>query len=195
MEKTNEDPQTLTVSAEAHSDDHHVEIDFDATPWFVQASDKKIQELIQIDFGGDLASDSVAEFFEETTTKRLFEYLSFKPTMGSDERVGFECHVDEQEAMAWLRANRPHLISNIYRFTVTGGLDVQGVLTPVRAYNGDVVGFKTSDGRTIRLVIGFEVESPEGENYTYVAGDDAAAAALGLENIEYDQVTFDPQDA
>lgn len=100
--------QTLRIRAECHSDDHHVETKFDATAYFEQASDDELLDLAKCDFGGDYAADAVAQFFDDRTTKRLFDYLATDPTMGR-ETVGFECHVDENDAMEWLAANRPEL--------------------------------------------------------------------------------------
>ena len=92
------------IKAEAHSDDRVFEVDFDATRWFKQASDEQITALIGCEFGGDYPADEVAVESSNWVydLQPLFDYL---------ERVdcGFECHVDETDARAWLRANRPHL--------------------------------------------------------------------------------------
>ena len=97
------------IQAKVHSDDYKVEILFDAEDWFKQASDKEIKNLININFGGNFESDCIAEYYNETTTKRLFDYLSFDPTMAGDT-VGFECYVDEKSAIQWLNINKPHLL-------------------------------------------------------------------------------------
>jgi len=182
----------ITVSAEAHSDDHKIELRFDATTWFEQATDEELSGLIAIKYGGDLESDRVAEFFENDQTKRLFDYLALKPTMGSDETVGFECNVDEVQAQAWLRKNRPHLIKDEYRFVVTGGINVPSDFEPMQAFNGDVIGFIMKDGRTVKLVVGFEIQSPETEpeTYEYVCGDDKKTEAMGLTGLEYNETNF-----
>lgn len=92
------------IPAEAHTDDHIVKVEFDAAPWFAQASEEAILALSDCDWGGDEAADSVAEWSVRTTPElqRVFDHYN------PDEDVsGFECHVDEEAAMAWLRANRP----------------------------------------------------------------------------------------
>lgn len=102
---------TPIISAEAHSDDHVIEVAFDATPWFEQASDDEIIELRRIEFGGNLAADRVAEFFRENPkVNRLFNYLALEPTMSfTGDTVGFECHIDPAGAEAWIAKHRPHL--------------------------------------------------------------------------------------
>jgi hypothetical protein len=104
----------LRVDARAHSDDYHVNIKFDAAGWFAQAPDDEIVSLAKVNWGGDYEADAVAEHFEHSTTQRLFDYLSTKPTMmGSDDPVGFECHVDADQAVAWLHRHRPELAQSI----------------------------------------------------------------------------------
>lgn len=94
--------QDFTIPAECHSDDRVVEINFDALEWFEQATDKQIHSLVDCGFGGDYPADEVSIFFGQTTTERLSTYLTFV-------RCGFECYVDEDAAISWIRANRPHL--------------------------------------------------------------------------------------
>jgi hypothetical protein len=102
------------IKAETHSDDYAVEIEFDATDWFEQASDDEILALAAIGWGGDYEADAVAEHFEATSCARLFAYLGFSPTMPwSNDSVGFECHVDEQSALAWIASRRPDLAGRI----------------------------------------------------------------------------------
>jgi hypothetical protein len=96
------------ISAEAHSDDYQIEATFDAFDWFEQASDAEILELAEIGWGGDYAADAVAQFFEETSTQELFEYLE-----DSESPPGFECHVDEKAAIHWISENRSHLLREI----------------------------------------------------------------------------------
>ena len=178
------------ISAEAHSDDHKVEVSFDATSWFSSAEDEQISDLIKIGYAGDFASDSVAEFFGDNQTKRLFDYLSFSPTMGDGDNVGFECSIDEVQANEWVRKNRPHLLPNEYRFTVSGGVDIKGHFKIIHDQLGEIVGFKMADGRTIKLVVGLEVESADGEKYEYICGDDEKTKALGFTDLMYDNAGF-----
>ncbi len=97
------------ISAEVHSDDYKVEIHFDATEYFQAASGSDLVDLVRCGWGGDYPGDYVALHFESRETASLFEYLSLRPEMYG-ESVGFECHVDEGDAMAWIAQNRPELM-------------------------------------------------------------------------------------
>jgi hypothetical protein len=103
------------VRAEVHTDDHRMEVDFDASPWFVQATNEDIAALAKIDWGGDYAADAVALFMEarHTGVEDLFAYLAKRPTMGKDDPVGFECHVNADDARQWLATHRPELSKGI----------------------------------------------------------------------------------
>jgi hypothetical protein len=97
------------IRAETHSDDRRIEIAFDATAWFEQATDAEIVALADAGWGGDYEADAVAEHFEQTATKGLFDYLAIAQPMPNGDTVGFECHVEEDQALAWLKAVRPSL--------------------------------------------------------------------------------------
>lgn len=44
---------SFKIKAEVHTDDHIYEVNFDAEPWFAQASDKEILEVAECGWGGD----------------------------------------------------------------------------------------------------------------------------------------------
>lgn len=94
------------IRAEAHSDDHRIEVEFDATLWFEQADIQEILDLAKCEWGGHYAADQVAlelaDGHRELT--RLFDYLNIV------NDVGFEVHVDEDNARAWLLINHPGLL-------------------------------------------------------------------------------------
>lgn len=98
-------PQAV-IPAECHSDDGHVEVDFDAEPYFRQADDLEIVQLALCGWGGDYPADWVADHFRDDNpeVKRMFEYIEIHGEQG------FECHVEEAGAVAWIKANRPDLI-------------------------------------------------------------------------------------
>ena len=103
----------VVVSAEVHSDDLTHEVTFDAAPYLAQASDKEIKELSACGWGGDLPADEVAEFFQGKNREidALFEHLhSVRDLRSHKDMCGFECHVDKESAIAWIQANRPHLL-------------------------------------------------------------------------------------
>ena len=99
------------INANAYSDDHIFTAKFDATEFFKQAELKEIVQLASIGWGGDYAADDVATFFEDKVgfedVTKIFEYTRMK------EDIGFECHVDEKDAMIWLRDNRPDVFEAV----------------------------------------------------------------------------------
>ena len=99
------------ILAEAHSDDFCIEKEFDATAWFKQASDDKIVALSAAGWCGGYEADEVAEFYTHSDLSELFSYLHAVNKKGTS--VGFECDVDEESAMAWLKQNRPEVFARI----------------------------------------------------------------------------------
>ena len=95
---------TVAIQAEAHSDDQAVRIKFDALAWFRESSAENILALANCGWGGDYPADAVVLHTQDgEQEKRLFSYLTIHPKMG------FECHVNEDNAMAWLADNRPEV--------------------------------------------------------------------------------------
>lgn len=90
------------VSAETHDDDHRFEVAFDAALWFEQASDQAIVDLAKCGWGCDYAADDVAEFFRDSNPRVA--------NMFDCKNSGFECNVEEDEAYAWIKANKPALL-------------------------------------------------------------------------------------
>jgi hypothetical protein len=99
---------TEEVAASGHSDDWVHEVQFDASPWFAQASDDEIRALHDIGYCGDSAADEVLLFFEDqiAAVGALVEYCRRSQEHGR-EGVGFECVVEERAALRWLNAHRP----------------------------------------------------------------------------------------
>jgi hypothetical protein len=93
------------IKAECHSDDRCVEVDFDATPWFEKASEKEVMSLFRCGWRGDYPSDAVAHFMADLNESiaEMFLYLGIR---AKKEEIGFECSVNEEDAMIWLKANR-----------------------------------------------------------------------------------------
>jgi len=100
--------ENLQVKAECHTDDHAATADFDAAPWFKNADDKDILELVECGFGGDYPADNVAIWMatHNIDIKRMFQYLETR-------RTGFECHVDPTQAVRWIKERRPHLMTAV----------------------------------------------------------------------------------
>ena len=96
------------IKAECYSDNRAFEINFDATKWFEQASDSDIVKLASCEWGGDYPADEVAFFMRQhhVDVNFMFNYLE-------RDSVGFECNVDESDAMRWLQENRLDLAKRL----------------------------------------------------------------------------------
>lgn len=95
----------MKIRARVRSDDYRYECEFDAAPWFEQASEEEIQELADCGWGGDYGADAVALYFEDNNPEiaKLMEYC--RSTQDSYSALGFECYVNREAAMEWLVDN------------------------------------------------------------------------------------------
>jgi|GEM_PF-4650951 len=108
------------IPAKAYSDDRVVQISFDAAKWFEQASDQAILDLAECGWGGDYPADVIVyyDYAKAVLSKghdkirHLFAYLD--AVRDTSSACGFECHVDEEVAMEWIKDNRPHLLEQIH---------------------------------------------------------------------------------
>ncbi len=80
------------IQARCYSDDRNVDVEFDATLWWAQASEEQKQALRDCGWGGDYPADEVAIFMadHDEGVKRMFTYLEIID-------IGFECHVEPVE--------------------------------------------------------------------------------------------------
>ncbi len=115
--EVHESEKRIVINAECYSDDVQQCVNFDAALYFYDKLGKGkinqvIQSLIDIDFGGNYDADYVCEFFEENQTKPLFEYLNAVNEYRNprDGLVGFECHVNREDVIQWLRQNSPNTL-------------------------------------------------------------------------------------
>lgn len=99
----------IRVHAEVHDDGHYNKVEFDAALWFAQATDNQIIRLHDIGWTGDEPSDVVAEFFESRNEDIADVFNFCRATQNTRNQVGFECLVDEDSAMDWLKQHRPGL--------------------------------------------------------------------------------------
>ena len=98
------------ITAEVHSDDHDHEVSFTANPWFTQATDNEIRELAQCDWGGDQPADQVALGLEDQNPDIAALMQHCQNNQDRRDPVGFECHVDKDSAVKWLKVHRPELL-------------------------------------------------------------------------------------
>jgi len=104
----------FAVPAECHSDDYVCECPFDASPWLKKAAAKDIIALADCGWGGDYAADEVAMDMagKDPEISFMFKYIEHK-NKSVREHIGFECHVQEAEARAWLKRNRPRIYKKL----------------------------------------------------------------------------------
>lgn len=102
---------TYRIPSEVHTDDYCYQFDFDALPWFEQTNDEGIVALCNCGWGGESAADSVARFCERHDPRLtvLFDYLA----RSRSNTIGFECYVDSDAALVWLREHRPALAATL----------------------------------------------------------------------------------
>jgi len=97
------------IKAECHSDDRNVEVEFDAEPWFEQVSKDGVLKLASCGWGGDYPADEVATFMSDSVTRiaDMFKYLEvIHGDPSKKDAQGFECHVDRDDVLIWLKKNR-----------------------------------------------------------------------------------------
>lgn len=101
------------IHAEAYTDCRQFRVQFDATKWAEQASEKELLSLVECGFGGDYPADAVAQYMStvDANVTKLFDFLevvSRQPLTG--DKNGFECNVNESDFIAWLQKNRPEIV-------------------------------------------------------------------------------------
>lgn len=104
------------IEAKLISDDKVFVATFDAEEYFKQASTESLRELVECGFGGDYPADEVAEFFQgkNADVDAVFDYVARISDLPSKKNVsGFECYVDGDHAVSWLKKNRPAALSSL----------------------------------------------------------------------------------
>lgn len=90
------------VAAEVHSDDHKASTSFDARPILAQIEYGWLLDLARCNWGGDQPADDVA-LMVETFNADVSEVMKYVRTA----ECGFECTMDGEAALSWLKDNRP----------------------------------------------------------------------------------------
>jgi hypothetical protein len=102
------------IRAEVHSDDRCIEVEFDATEWFKKAKGRDILRLAQCGWGGDYPADEVAIRQAEKNGEiaHMFRYLEdISDDPAKKDQSGFECHVNPDDAMTWIRKHKAGLVA------------------------------------------------------------------------------------
>lgn len=159
----------MKIPAEVHTDCRTAEAEFDAEPWFQQASDEDILQLAECGWGGDQPADEVAEHFEnEPGYENVTEIFTALHILHRKTEVGFECHIEEEKAMTWLKEHRPYLhaillndqegeiltyvattpLADLMK-TSTGGLTVESRLVQMGIADAKATGHKVDEDKTV----------------------------------------------
>lgn len=98
----------IRIAARATDGHGAFPVEFDAAPWFQQASDHEISTLRKQGWCGSGAETVVAHI--SRSHARLATMLDYCDQHHNDPKpIGFECSVDEDEALRWLKRERPAL--------------------------------------------------------------------------------------
>lgn len=94
------------VHGEIHLDGTELDAGFDAVPWLQQASESDLKALRDAGWGGDYAADDVAWWMADPEHGNNTDVAHLLHRVLKDE-LGFEVHLDDEQAIPWLNANRP----------------------------------------------------------------------------------------
>jgi hypothetical protein len=104
------------IRATCHTADNFVCLEFDATPGFREADASSIVDLAQSGWSTAAIADSLERRRGYERLHDLVEYAARRLQPGSLEDLTWntvECIVDEPEAMAWLKKNRPDIVARL----------------------------------------------------------------------------------
>jgi len=101
------------IKARIHSDDFVFDYEFDAEPWFAQAKTDAIVRLAEVGWGGDYEADDVAQFIQHDTENKEIETVFEYCYNSQVPHMGFEVHIDEENALEWLKANKIEVYNEI----------------------------------------------------------------------------------
>ena len=104
------------IRAKAWSDCRQLRIEFDATLWAEQATDKALIDLGQCGCRCDYPADDVVMFMadHDNKAKSLFEFIEIVRHQMNGDTNGFECEVEEEDFRAWLQENKPQLVEQVF---------------------------------------------------------------------------------
>lgn len=95
-----------TIRTEFWTDDRVVECEFDARPFFMQATAHEIGGIIGCGYRGDYPTDAIAQYVSDkhldATLESGFDYIGLMQKAGREDAPGFECSVDQESMLNWL---------------------------------------------------------------------------------------------
>lgn len=80
----------------------------------------------------------------------------------------------------------------IYKFSVTGGIDVPPNCTEILSFDKRVIGFTLPDGREVRPYLALEIKSLSEETVDFSHSDEMEA--IGFTNLDYELNEFEQVD-
>lgn len=103
----------MPIRAVVVSDDKIASAEFDAVPWFRQATDDELVALAYEGWGHEDTSDAVAAFFRRSVpdVEKVFKHVA--EMLRYDNRIedaGLGCEIHENDATLWIQKNRLHLV-------------------------------------------------------------------------------------
>ena len=109
---TKQEHQQAVIKAEVHTDDGLDRAYFEALPYFTDpdTTDADILELAQCGFGGDYPADDVARYFDGKDADVTTLFKHHDDLLGTPRETGFECRIDPEDALTWIRKHRPYII-------------------------------------------------------------------------------------
>ena len=148
------------IKAKAWSDDHNIEVEFDATAWFEGASNKEILDLAACDWRGDYPADEVAMFMADQVPALadLFRYLAIiaKDPLKKD-LGGFECAVDADQAHQWIKKHQSNILALAVESVEKGDLDAETAASRIPPRKFEVRLVRT-ESRYLRIEVEADTE-------------------------------------
>jgi hypothetical protein len=127
------------IAAKVSSDDGNINIEFNALDYFEsELANGNIETVTEAldgcDFGSDYPTDTIAEYFSDTTTERLFNYLeNINEDKVRETLMGFDCVINSEHFFTWLQTKGTKSLSQKSTPLITEDLGSQegGTITEI----------------------------------------------------------------
>jgi protein-disulfide isomerase len=107
------------VPAKFWTDDHQIEVEFDAQAYLAQAADEQLRAIHDVGFSGDYCTDAIAEFMaHKGLNEDIAEGFTYLEALNKARRLrgdtmGFECSVDGEAFLRWMDQHKGPLLANM----------------------------------------------------------------------------------
>ena len=104
----------MNIPAECHDDNRIAQCPFDALLWAEHASDSEMMDLASCGYRNDYPADEVAIFMADFNDEIafMFKYIE-KHNDEVGDNIGFECSVEREPFLEWVKINRPDVFTTI----------------------------------------------------------------------------------